>query len=89
MQQLIQTMMSMDDKLYTDPFYTDTPKTSHVILVPADIPMEDKYFAWYFVDMHDPCNKAGLTLLFWITLEHSHVKWHSLFSAELKPRTSV
>jgi hypothetical protein len=25
-QQLIQTMMSMDDKLYIDPFYTDTPK---------------------------------------------------------------
>jgi hypothetical protein len=66
-QQLIQTMMSMDDKLYIDPFYTDTPKTSRVILALADIPMEDKYFAWYFVDMHDPCNKAGMTLLCWNT----------------------
>jgi hypothetical protein len=55
-QQLIQTMMSMDDKLYIDPFYTDTPETSHVILVLADIPMQGKYFARYFVDMHDHHN---------------------------------
>jgi hypothetical protein len=45
--------------------------------------MEDKYFARYFINMHDPCNKAGMTLLFRITSEHSHVKWHSLLSAEL------
>jgi hypothetical protein len=83
-QQLIQTMMSMDDKLYIDPFYTDTPETSHVILVLADIPMEDKYFARYFIDMHDPRNKEGITLLFQITSEHSHVKGHSLLSAEFK-----
>ena len=83
-QQLIQTMMSMDDKMYIDPFYTDTPETSRVILVPADIPMEDKYFARYFIDMHDPCNKEGMTLLFRITSEHSHVKWHSLLSAGVK-----
>jgi hypothetical protein len=83
-QQLIQTMMSMDDKLYIDLCYTHTPETSCVILVLADIPTEDKYFAWYFVDMHDHRNKEYMTLSFRISSEHSHVKWHSLLSVELK-----
>jgi ABC-type long-subunit fatty acid transport system fused permease/ATPase subunit len=83
-QQLIQTMMSVDDKLNIDPFYTDTrPETSRVILVQVNIPTEDKYFARYFIDMNDRHNKEGMTLFFWITLEHSHVKWHSHSSAEL------
>ena len=83
-QKLIQTMMSIDDQMYINPFHTCTPETSQVIIVPADIPTEDKCFARYFIDMHDNCNKEGTTLLFQITSEHSHVKWQSLLSSELK-----
>ena len=43
-QKLIKTMMSMDDKMYIDPFHTCTSETSHVIVVPGDVPKEDKYF---------------------------------------------
>jgi hypothetical protein len=47
-QQLIQTMMSIDKKMYIDLFYTCTPETSHVILVPANIPKEDIKFCPVF-----------------------------------------
>jgi hypothetical protein len=73
--QLMQTMMSMDDQIYIDPFNNCNPKTSHAIVVPMDVPTEDKYFAQYFIDMHDNHNKEGMTLLFQITSVHSHVKW--------------
>ncbi len=70
-QNFIQTMMSMDDQMYIDPFHTCTPKTSCIIVVPGDVPKDDKYFTWYFIDMHDNQNKEGTTLLFQITWKHA------------------
>lgn len=54
-QQLIQTMMSMDYQMY-------------IIVVLADGPTEDKHFAQYFIDMHDNQKQGGYNSLILVNI---------------------
>jgi hypothetical protein len=48
---LISQMLTIDEHMYIDAFNAKTNETSRPILVPNDIPKEEKYLSRYFIDV--------------------------------------